>query len=295
MLWLTLLATVGLTLIAPAAGAAVITMTGTDPADVKDAKFDLTAGKVVYDSSAGKVSVSAQTVASSSGVTPMDVFVLVGRTVDGACVPDSTVSSVLVISLLWRNGLDFTRWALAGSAEPGNAPAARTGTSITTTAGPADALKNQPFDCAQILTKTVDAQEQSIDVDAVVVSVSGGVAGGPDKDRDGVTDASDKCPTVPGGDRYGCLTIPAKLAVRLGAKRVAIDKLVLRTGAACPVKAKVTVKSGKKTLGSGVISVTSHGSYCRAYGVVKLKKSAKKAKITVKGTGMGSIAATRKR
>lgn len=295
-IWLALLATASFALVVPTAGAAVITMTGTDPVDVKDPKFDLTAGKLVYDSSAGKVTVSAQTVASSAGVVPMDVFVLVGRTADGACVPDSGASSVLAITLLWHKGIDFTKWTLVDSGQPpGDAASTRTGTSITTSAGPADILKDKPFDCAQILTKTLDENEQTVDVDAVVVSTTGSAASGPDKDRDGVTDAADKCPTVPGGDRYGCLTIPAKLAVRLGAKRVAIDKLVPRTGSTCPIKAKVTVKSGRKTLGKGVISVTSHGSFCRAYGVVKLKKTAKKAKITVKATGMGSISASRKR
>lgn len=292
-LWLVLAVAVTLVL-APAAGAATVSMTGSDPVDASgNPKLDLTSGTVTYDSTAGKLTIKAQTVASNAGLVPADVFIIVGKSAGGKCEPNADVSPVVAFLLVARAESSLTKWFVTGTETPGEATVTRSGTTMSVTTGTDSRLKNLPLDCAQLQTKTVSG-EDPLDVDFMNVFVGGG-GGGPDKDEDGVADGSDKCPTVAGAGRDGCATISAKLAVRLGAKRVAIDKLVLRTGSACPVKAKVTVKSGKKTVGTGVISVTSHGKYCRAYGVVKLKKSVKKAKITVKGTGMGSIGATRKR
>lgn len=287
----------------PTANAATITLSGTDPVETETPKFDLISAKAVYDNTAGKVSVTVQTAAPNAGVIPFAVFVVLGKAVDGKCEPDGEKSPVVLVAMSWESDIEATNWIVTGATSASPAPTTRSGATVTSTAGPASNLRNLPLDCAQVLTKTsgpgADGGTEAIDVDDMSISTAGGASPifttEPDKDKDGVADRLDKCPTEPGAAANGCATLPAKLAVRLGAKRVAIDKLVARTAKVCPVKAKVTVKVGKKTIGSGVISVTTHGSFCRAYGVVKLKKSAKKAKITVKATGMGTISASRKR
>lgn len=277
---------------APSAGAATVSLSGTDPTDAKNPKIDLTSATIAYDSTTGKATVDLKTIESNAGFVGFDVYVVLTQASGGKCEPQPEVSTLFGITLTWQAALQQTQWFVSTAEQPGTAVVTRSGTTLTATAGPDDNLKNLKMDCAFIQTNVTDATDTA-DVDFMTIFAPG--AGGGDKDKDGVPDATDKCPTVPGGDRYGCLTIPAKQAVRLGAKRVAIDKMVARTGDACPVKAKATVKSGRKTVGSGVISVTSHGSFCRVAGVVKLKKSAKKVKISVKATGMGSIGATRTR
>ena len=279
-------------LLAPSALGATLTLAGTDPTDAKNPKIDLTSAKVSYDPAAGKATVALQTIESNATFVGFDVYVVLTQAAGGKCEPQPDVSTLFAFSLSWKPELTQTKWFVNTSEQPGEAATQRTGTTLTTSAGPSDSLKNLKLDCALVQMNTADAGD-AVDVDFMTIFAPG--AGGADKDKDGVPDSSDKCPTVAGGDRYGCLTISAKQAVRLGAKRVAIDKMVARTGNACPVKANVAVKSGKKKVGSGVVSVTSHGSFCRVYGVVKLKKSVKKAKITVKATGMGSIAASRTR
>lgn len=311
-----LLGVIAVAVLAQPANAGSVTLAGSDPVDVSTAPLDITSAKLVYDASAGKVTLTVQTAAPAQDFRPALFYALLGQTSQaGQCVPKENTAAVL-ISMIWGLEGDGLRWVLINPADPENpvvqeVETQRTGATTTGIAS-ASALKNFDFDCAQIQTKTqvantAEGVPDDIDVDVMnVFPTSGDVVpppvftDQPDKDKDGIPDTKDKCPAEPGAKADGCVTISAKLAIRLGAKRVAIDKLVARTsGTVCPLKATVTVttKKGKKnvSIGKGVVSVSTHGSFCRAYGVVKLKKSAKVAKITVKAKGMGSIAATRKR
>ncbi|MBJ7470481.1 MAG: hypothetical protein JHD16_04235 [Solirubrobacteraceae bacterium] len=313
VLWSLAVALVSLAVLAGPASAAITTMSGTDPIDASTPPLDLTAGKVVYDSTAGKATLTVETAAPTAGASPALVYALLGRESAGQCLPDAEAASVLFFSLSYTGEGDFTKWVATPDVSLNDAATTRSGTTITSTAGPSSTLRSLGFTCAQIQTRTQVPNEAAgapddVDVDQMNVFVAAGgntpnsgavpppvFTDQPDKDKDGVPDTKDACPAEPGAAANGCLTIPARLAVRLGAKRVVIDKLVSRTGAACPIKAKVKVVSKKKTIGSGVVSVSAHGSYCRAYGVVRLKKTAKVAKITVTAAGMGSIGATRRR
>ncbi len=315
-LWSVVLGLAALVVLTQPAHAGSITLTGSSPVDASLAPpRDLTSGKMAYDAAAGRITLSVQTVESNAGVKPTMVYALLAQTTQaGQCIPADSEDGppVALISLSWIPEGDAQKWVLNSPITVGDVDVTRSGSSLTATAKE-DVLANLTFDCAQVQTWTqipgADGSPEDVAVDVMNIFTPEAllkvvpppvVTTEPDKDKDGVPDAKDKCPTVPGAKADGCLTISAKLAIRLGAKRVAIDKIVARTsGNVCPLKAsvKVTMKKGKKnvTIGKGVVSVSTHGSYCRAYGVVKLKKTAKVAKITVKAKGMGSIAATRKR
>ncbi len=68
----------------------------------------------------------------------------------------------------------------------------------------------------------------------------------PDTDLDGVPNVADACPTVAGSRANGCLNLPATMALRLGAKRVAVDMMVKRTGSACPASVKLVATSSAR-------------------------------------------------
>ncbi len=303
-----------LALVAQPAQAASISLSGTDPADVAQAPLDVTSGKLSYDASAGKITLTVQTVESNASTRPAMVYALLAQTTrSGQCVPSEAEDAppAVLLSMAWVAEGDGLKWVLTSPVTVGDIDVTRSGSTLSTTAGPDAALKNLDFDCAQVQTKTqvpgADNTPDDVDVDAMNLFTAATqpvpppvTTDQPDKDKDGVPDTKDACATVPGAAANGCPTASTALAIRLGAKRVVIDKLVARTsGTVCPLKATVTVtvKKGKKnvTIGKGVVAVSTHGSFCRAYGVVKLKKSAKVAKITVKASGMGAIAATRKR
>lgn len=311
-LWSVALGLLAVLALTQPASAATVTLGGTDPADVASAPLDLVSGKIVYDSSAGKVTVTVQTLASNAGVVPTFVYALLGKRTGNQCVPDGSTGPVLLISMAFTAEANAHKWILNDPVSLGDVTVQQNGASIVAVAGADSKLKGLDFNCAQLQTKTEtpsaeDGSPETTDVDAMNVFVGGSsvyvpapvFTDQPDKDKDGVPDSKDKCPDVAGGGtnatQLGCLTIADKLSIRLGAKRVAIDKMVARTATVCPVKAKVKVTAGKKTIGTGVVAVSTHGSFCRVYGVVKLKKTAKSVKITVKAAGMGSISAARKR
>ena len=116
----------------------------------------------------------------------------------------------------------------------------------------------------------------------------GGLRVGRDVDGDGVRDAVDACPTVPGTLANGCAA-PAEAVLK--GKKVIIDSVLAKrkASAKCPAKAEVTVKTNSK---HGRIKVTKQlktktvATGCLVKGKVKLpakpKKSAK-VKVTVSG------------
>lgn len=301
-----------LALAAFAQPASAITVTGSDPVDTSTPGLDLVNAKLDFDPGAGTSSLTLQTVAPSTGVVPSSFYVLLGKAAGGQCVATGEDAGVLVYLMIWTAEGQGLQWILSNPLAYGNVDVQRTGTTITASIAADSNLQGKDFDCAQVQSNSqaLDAEgvTQDVNVDLMNLFVGGATNEVPpvkfeipvitDQDQDGVPDAKDKCPAAPGGATNGCLTIADRLAIRLGSKRVAIDKMVAKTGAACPLKAKVTVTLKKKTIGTGVVSVSTHGNFCRAYGVVKLKKTVKaktSVKIVVKGTGMGAIAATRKR
>ena len=301
-----------LALAAFAQPASAVTVTGSDPVDTSTPGLDLVNASLKYDPAAGSSSLTVQTVAPSTGVVPATVYVLLGKASNGQCLASGESVGVLVYSMIWTPDGDGLLWILSDPLAYGAIDVTRSGTTINASIAASDSLKGLDFDCAQVQTKAqvkdADGVGQDLDIDAMNLFVGGAtnevapvkfeIPQVTDADHDGIQDNKDKCPTEVGGAANGCLTIPDRLAIRLGSKRVAIDKMVARSGATCPLKAKVTVTLKKKTIGTGVVSVSTHGNFCRAYGVVKLKKTVKaktSVKIVVKATGMGSISATRKR
>ncbi len=301
-----------LTLALFAQSASAVTLTGSDPVDASTAGLDLVNAKLDFDPAAGTSTLTVQTAAASASVMPASFYALLGKAEGGQCVATGEGAGVLVFLMIWTPEGEGLQWILSDPLAYGNLTVQRDGTSITASIAADAGLQGLGFDCAQVQSKApvvgADGVLEDVDADAMNLFVGGAtnlvapvkfeIPVVTDGDQDGVADAKDKCPTEAGGATNGCLTIPDRLSVRLGSKRVAIDKMVTRTGAACPLKAKVKVTLKKKVLGTGVVSVSSHGGFCRAYGVVKLKKTVKaktSVKITVTAAGMGSIAATRKR
>lgn len=116
-----------------------------------------------------------------------------------------------------------------------------------------------------------------------------------DTDGDGIHDGIDSCPAVAGPATNGCQVTAMAQSLRLGTKRVVVDRMLDRTGEKCPAKVIVVVTLKGKRLARRAVGVTGHGRFCRAIGVVKLKKRVSKARVVIAGTGVGSIAATIKR
>lgn len=301
-----------LALAAFAQPASAVTVTGTDPIDASAPGLDLVNAKLDYDPAAGTSSLTVQTAAPSTGVGPSSVYALLGKQEGDQCKATGEDAGVLVYLMIWTSDGEGLQWILSNPLAVGNLSVQRSDTTITATIGADAAIKGLDFNCAQVQSNVQVPDADGVGEDSPVDAMNLFVGGATnevapirfalptisDQDQDGVPDAKDKCPTAPGGAANGCLTIPDRLAIRLGSKRVVIDKMVARSGAACPLKAKVTVTLKKKTIGSGVVSVSSHGAFCRAYGVVKLKKTVKtktSVKVVAKATGMASISVTTKR
>lgn len=113
-----------------------------------------------------------------------------------------------------------------------------------------------------------------------------------DGDGDGVHDGIDKCPTVPGAASTGCETLPLAKSIKLGTKRVVIDRLLATSAGTCPAAVKVVVKLSGKTYGKSNVGTLKKGRYCHVQAVLTLKKKIKKARVTITGVGVVSVGAT---
>lgn len=113
-----------------------------------------------------------------------------------------------------------------------------------------------------------------------------------DADGDGVHDGIDKCPAVPGAAMNGCESMPVAKSFRLGTKRLVVDRLLATTAGTCPKTVKVVAVLGGKTVGRQPLGTMTKGKFCHVQGVVKLKKRVKKARVTISGVGVVSVAAT---
>lgn len=110
-----------------------------------------------------------------------------------------------------------------------------------------------------------------------------------DADRDAVPDSTDQCVTVPGAGTDGCPATTDAASLRLGAKRLAVDRLLPLTGKACPAAVKASVSVRGRVIGRKRLGVVGHGSFCRVVGKVSLKKRAKKVRVVITGTGVTSL------
>ncbi len=113
-----------------------------------------------------------------------------------------------------------------------------------------------------------------------------------DADNDGVHDGIDKCPKQAGASTAGCETVPLAKSIKLGTKRVVIDRLLDATNGACPKTVKVVVTLKGKSLARQNIGTLQRGKFCHVLGVVALKKKVSKARVVISGSGVASAAAT---
>ncbi|MEH3053271.1 MAG: hypothetical protein PGN13_04575 [Patulibacter minatonensis] len=112
-----------------------------------------------------------------------------------------------------------------------------------------------------------------------------------DSDGDGVPDASDSCRNEPGPAPTGCpakkgpaTTTPVVAVMRLGARKIALDRTIPKAAlnATCPAKAKVVVTQNRKRLGAVKLATVDAGANgCRLKGAVKIKRYKKKKSLVV--------------
>lgn len=127
--------------------------------------------------------------------------------------------------------------------------------------------------------------------DAPVIPGGGVPAPITDTDGDGVHDGIDKCPTAAGAATSGCESVPLAKSLRLGTKRVVVDRLLSSTSGTCPKTVKIVAKVGRKKVGAQALGTMKKGKFCHVQGVVKLKKRVSKARVTIVGAGVVSVAA----
>lgn len=252
---------------------------------------EITAATITQDTSAGNVTA---TITTAAAPTPgASIAIGLGKLKSGACsVGEEGDGSMVIIGVV--DSPPTAAWVIDGSTAPGTATASLSGSTIKITTGSAASLKKLAWNCANVAIQTSVGDSG----DAVGDSATGSGSGSgqvvvttdkPDADKDGVPDVADACPSVAGSTANGCLSIAAKLAYRLGAKRVAIDVMVPNTGATCKAVAKATVKDGSKTIGKGNLEVGVHGSFCHISGAIKTKKHGKKVKLAISGSGFKKI------
>ena len=113
-----------------------------------------------------------------------------------------------------------------------------------------------------------------------------------DADNDGVHDGIDKCPQVPGAATNGCESVPLAKSIRLGTKRVIIDRLMPTASGSCPATVKAVVTLKGKRLAAQKLGTLKKGKFCHVFAIVNLKKRVAKARVVITGAGLTSVAAT---
>jgi hypothetical protein len=317
-----LLVVSALAVAAPAAHATVLNYSFTDPSgDGKGTKaFDLTGGTMSFDNVTGAIKVTATTAVSNEGKTGSIQF-LFSQYVGGVCqTTDADPSTTIIAAYAYaaeaanQQGGAGQQSVWATGDDNGVLDLSRSGSSITLSAtspkmagpspscvyvvtlepGVSDDDVGTPSDFATALPVTGDpgTTKPTTPGTGVVPPPPPVVTDQPDADHDGVPDALDSCVQLAGAKANGCPSMPSALELRLGAKRVVVDRLVhiIAPATGCPATVTVTVTSIGKTIGKGAVSVSQHGNYCRVYGVVKTKKHVKRARVVMKSSGLEGIA-----
>lgn len=295
------LAALALAIPAAPASAATVSIKLTDPAadSTGGSATELASAAIVQDTTKGTVSA---TVTFASAPKPESSLVVgLGKLKNGAC-SIGTEGDGSMVFLMVLGSAPTGVWALDGDSTPHPVTPSLSGTTLKVASGAFASLKKLSWDCANVAVQAQGEGEGDPVGDSMTASGTG--SGGvqvvvltdkPDGDKDGVPDVADACPAVAGSTANGCLSIAAKLALRLGAKRIAVDMMVPRTGASCAATAKATIKEGRKTLGKGTLDVGVHGSFCHISGAVKIKKHGKKVKVKIAGSGFKTVSASLKK
>jgi hypothetical protein len=280
------------------ASAATVALKISDPAGdgTGGAALEITSATITQDTAKGSVTATVAFGAAPSSTASLAIGL--GKLKDGACVIGTEGDGSMAFLIAFDPSLAGI-WAVDGDAQSHPVTPTLSGSTLKVTSGSASSLKKLSWNCASVSVQAPGANEGESVGDS---AVSGGASAGgsqvvittdkPDGDKDGVPDVADACPTVAGASANGCLTIAANFALRLGAKRVAVDMLVPMTGTTCKAVAKATVKAGSKTIGKGTLDVGVHGSFCHISGAVKTKKHGKSVKIKITGSGFKAISAT---
>ncbi|MBO9532012.1 MAG: hypothetical protein J7513_03450 [Solirubrobacteraceae bacterium] len=283
------------------ASAATSSLKITDP--VNDQKgpttLDITGATIAQNTSTGAVTA---TVAFAAAPAPGSTFaVALGSSENDCDINDASESAAALVGAIDAEGKPQAVLIASSGGAPAALSPSLSGKSLKITTPSSSALKKLKWDCARVSIQMQGATaEELLGDDAVANGPSLAaqvvvLTDKPDGDKDGVPDVADACPTVPGSTANGCLAVAAKKAFRLGAKRLVVDRMVLKTGDTCRATAKATVKDGKKTIGKGSLKVGVHGSYCHINGIVKIKKHGKKVKLSIKGGGFKALSANVKK
>ncbi len=296
------LAALALAISAAPASAATVSIKLSDPAadSTGGATTELSGATIVQDTTKGTVSA---TVTFASAPRPeASLAIGLGKQKNGTCAIGTEGDGSMVFLIVLSSPPSGV-WALDGESAPQSVTPSLSGTTLKVSTNAASGLKKLSWNCANVAVQAAGEGENAEAVgDSMTATGTGSgspqtvvLTDKPDGDKDGVPDVADACPTVAGSTANGCLSIAEKLALRLGAKRIAVDMLVPRTGASCAATAKVTIKEGRKTLGKGTLDVGVHGAFCHISGAVKIKKHGKKVKVKIAGSGFKTISASLKK
>ncbi len=282
------------------AQAATVVLKVTDGAgDVTNPALDVLGATITQDTGTGAVTASVVTAAAPKA-TGSILGVALGTASGATCNTGASESEGLFQFLVTLGTPPSGAWLVKGDTTGHPISPSVTGTGIVATSGPTAAGKKVKWNCATISLQ-VQADGATVG-DSASATGAKTIAGAgayvttdlPDTDLDGVPNVADACPAVAGSRADGCLALPANLALRLGAKRVVVDIMVKRTGAACPASVKLDAKASGKSVGKGTLTVGTHGSYCHLAGAVRTKRHAKRAKVKLSGAGIATISRTLK-
>lgn len=298
------------------ASAEPIVMSFDDAVDQVDPATDLTKGTVSQDPLTGSISAHLEFAGAFRPDAPTAVLIMVGNLApDGTCVAVKgtefvTLARSNTTEVGWTVGIKPPRYGY-GTATVGASSIdlsltsdgrlrSHIGTCAGVGAGPSNYGAAYPPDLGfdvvdDVIAKTV----------LKATTVGGQVASSPtgDRDRDGIADLIDRCPTVaatsgdgcPAGGAAGSAPPTQAQSLRLGARRLVLDRLlVMEPGtAACPSKAKVVVTQ-RRRLAAVKLPLVAEGTACRIKGVVRLKRYRKRSslRVVVSAPGIAAVVQT---
>lgn len=268
-------------------------------------EFDIVSATVVQDRAEGVFRASVTFAGPSTGM-PAQLHVALGIKRFDECQNDVTIPGVAHI--FSPMNAPTAAYSISSSTPIGGAATKSvSGATVTVATASAPAIFSaRGWDCAVVTTELVDPEDKFSSPQIVdeafafadpEVRNPGVVAPPPlngtpvvlDADRDGVADAADQCPQVAGARVNGCPTASDARSLRLGAKRLVIDRLIPRTAARCPGAVRVKVTGSGRTLASKKVGVVQHGDFCHADVQVRFKKRASRARVVISGSGIKTV------
>lgn len=278
-----------------------------DPVDQADPALDIVQGEVQQNPQTGEISARVELAGAPQPGQPLALRILMGNVApNGTCVARKGGEFVTLMRLdaptvTWKLGLKDTygqRW--------GDGAGTVTGNVIELTVRTDGRLQGSIGTCTlvSIGSSTVwpDPLMASVDdalgkAELAPVTVGGQAAPGPtgDRDRDGVADLVDRCPSDPGLMADGCPDVPGGKSLRLGARRLVVVRLMAKVDGVttCPAVAKVIVSQSRR-LGAAKLPVTESGTFCEVRGVVRLKRHRRNSVVRVELSGNGLASVTQR-